>query len=312
MRDAVISGNRVSAAALDPYHPGVDCDGFGAGLAANGCEPFSGSHVLVTMTDSEDAGCRPELSWNVALTDDNSWVKDAAAATNRARLFFGQDDFRNSSDRMNRANLLHTPSILPSYRGVKNVADFRSNCDRSSGSTPVYIDLLSHWNGAVPPTDGVLVGSADVAIAVQLMVPASTLPATDETQVLLSIGQQQYERLDMQLEFKNATTVTVRVAWMHNDSDHVTALAAPLAVDQWQTVELAMTHAAYVNSTQAVCVYGLYVGGQLVQQQRSQQPPKKVIPAIASVGYSPRGTGQPFTGLLQRLTIRRSPETALQ
>ena len=282
IRGAVLSDNHVRQTPLDVDHPGIDCDSVGSGLTSKGCEPFPASHVLLMMSDSEDAGCRPEFSWDIRVDDDNSWTRAAWHSINNATLLFTAPHF--DVQRLNQANAAHSPAILPSVTDNDNVTEY-GVADFRNGSQPsnAYIDLLSHWNGAIPPTDGLLLGSADFSLLIRLLLPQ--LPAKSLRESVLSIGRDGYERLDVQVMSLDSTSMAVQAAWTHNDSSHVTTLQAPsLSLYTWHTVLLVAQDAVYVNSTISATTYSLYVDEQLVDQRTHQPPPKLVIPNAAVLG----------------------------
>ena len=310
VRDAVVADNHVYTAPLDPYRPGMECDGYGEQLSVeNGCEPYPASHALAMMTESDNYGCRPELSWNVTVSDTNSWVEQARRDLNSAHLRFSADHFSNSKDRMNRANGLHSPPILTAVRGVEDVADFTGNSGDNTVD-PVYVDLLSHWNGAVPPTDGLVLGGDDLAVSVHLML----LPPASEQlsrQTVLSIGRLSvfswYERLDVEVALLNSSIATLHASWRHREGEeNTTSVTAPasLSLGRWHVIELQMRGARYTNSTLADCAFTLYVDSLQVAQLKQQRPPLLSVPSAGQLGLSVNHDA-PFTGLIHWLHIRR-------
>ena len=255
------------------------------------------------MTDSENAGCRPEFSSNLRIDSSNSWVREARSSTNKATLFFTSPHY--STDRMNQVNIAHSPTIYASFPDMNNVTEHGVAVflNLSAHSNP-YIDLLSHWNGAMPSTDGLLLDLADFAILVRVLFPQ--LPVKGLQESVLSIGRDQYEHLELRVASSDGVSLTVHASWTHNTTAHVTSLQTQKVTPfLWHTIELVVRGAFYINSTVSNTSYSLYVDKQLVDQQVRQSPPKLVIPTAAVVGARPCGTTlcDHFRGLIARVEV---------
>ena len=168
----------------------------------------------------------------------------------------------------------------------------------------VWLDLNSHWNGLIEPSDAIMLGGDNVTVEVAFI----ALPAAaDSRQSLLCVGQQYWERLDLRLLYDSDGQPSLQMEWTHANNAQVTRLPTALSLNSnvSHVVRLELLGVQYRHSNESVTRYRLFLDGEAASAVDGQRPPLPVIPLFASVGLSSVDSNDPqrFTGLLSSIQI---------